>query len=199
MKSNILPDNILNLDDNNGDKVSELALKYRKIFINDEINKDTIFNIIYYLHKIVEQDKDTTDKLPIKFYINTVGGYCSEGFILVDLIEQLKSQGYEIITVVSGTAYSFGLILALMGNKRYCYKHCEYMCHTVQIIPSPSSLPDLKKVVDHSERIESFMNDYIIQNSKITQKDLNDKIGNGDDWFFNAEEALKYGMCDKVV
>ena len=73
------------------------------------------------------------------------------------------------------------------------------MCHTVQIIPTPSSLPDLKKVVDHSERIESFMSDYIVQNSKITEKDLDEKIGNGDDWFFNAEEALEYGMCDKVV
>lgn len=181
------------------DKYEDLALNHRKIFINDEITKEVIFDAVYYIHKILDEDEDNGFQAPIDIYINSVGGYCSEGFILVDLIEQLKNHGYEVNTIVTGIAYSFGVVLALMGTHRYCYKHSDFMCHTISIFAPPSPLPDLEHTVERSRRMEKMLKDYIVDNSKISLEFLEEKIGNGKDWYFSAEEAVDYGFCHKII
>lgn len=181
------------------DKYEDLALNHRKIFINDEITKEVIFDIIYYIHKLLDQDEEDGIQAPIDIYINSIGGFCSEGFILVDLIEQLKSHGYEINTVVTGIAYSFGIILALMGTHRYCYKHSDFMCHTVSMFTPTAPLPDLEYTVERGKRMERMLKDYIVANSKISMEFLEEKIGTGKDWYFSPEEAVEYGFCHTII
>ena len=181
------------------DKYEDLALNCRKIFINDEINKEVIFDAVYYIHKLLAQDEAQGLKAPIDIYINTNGGFCSEGFILVDLIEQLKRHQYEINTIVTGTAYSFGIILALMGTHRYCYRHSDFMCHTITVFAPMAPLPDLKRTVRHGEQMEKMIKEYIMANTKITQSIWDKYVAQGDDWYLDADEAVKYGFCHEII
>lgn len=181
------------------DKYLDLALNHRKIFINDEITKEQIFDVVYCLHKIIAQDELASQKKPIYIYINSNGGYCSEGFILLDLIEQIKSKGYEINTVVTGVAYSFGFILALVGTHRYCYRHCDLMCHTVQLFAPPLPLPDFEKTVRRAQKMQGRIEEYVFNHTKITTEMWAEKIEQGEDWYIDANEALELGICDEVI
>ena len=192
---------ILELNNSNagGDKQEELALNYRKIYINDEINKETVFSAVYFLQKIYEEDSRRNIKPPISIFINSVGGYCSEGFILVDMIDQLKVKGYTINTIVTGMAYSFGVVLALAGSKKYCYRHADYMLHTVQISPPSASLPEMQRTMRNAERIQSNIEEYVLNNSKITKEQLDGFIKDGTDWYFTSNDAVVYGICDEII
>ena len=189
----------LNTPNVGSDKQEELALNYRKIYINDEVNKESIFTAVYFLQKIYEEDSKRGIKPPISIFINSVGGYCSEGFILVDMIDQLKTKGYVINTIVTGMAFSFGVVLALAGTKRYCYKHGDYMLHTVQITPPTASLPEMQRTIKNAERIQSNIEEYVLAHSKITKEQLHAFIDDGNDWYFNATEAVEYGFCDEII
>lgn len=108
-----------------------MAINQRKIFINENITEDSVFKYMYYLNKIVYMDKDCDTKKPIELCINTNGGSVYDCFTLISYLEQLKDEGYNIITTNIGRAFSAGFLISIVGTERRAYRYARYMYHEI--------------------------------------------------------------------
>lgn len=86
-----------------------MAMNQRIIMLYDDVDDNSMMESIYYLNKLKYMDeKFCDDKKPIEIQINTCGGAVEDGLSLLSLIENMKSDGYRIITTNIGRGYSMG-------------------------------------------------------------------------------------------
>ncbi len=176
-----------------------LAVNQRKILLYDEINEDSITEVVYYLNKIRDMDKKLNrGKDPIEIQINTNGGFVSDGLTLVSLIENMKSEGYKIITTNIGRAYSMGFILAICGSERRAYKYSHYMYHDL----SYGAYGKHNDVVDAMECAEYFkevIKDIILKYTALTPEEIEEYNSMRKDKFFTPTEVLEFEGVDYIV
>lgn len=175
-----------------------LAINQRKIFLYDEVNENSVFECIYYLNKLTDMDNRIGVKLPIDIMINTNGGYVYDGLTLISLIEQLIEDGYNIKTTNIGRAFSMGSIIAICGSERNAYRYSRYMIHDISS-GTMGTLTQIHETVEELEHLRTTINDIILRKTKITSNMLEDWQNRKFDKFFNAQEALKYGLTDKII
>jgi ATP-dependent protease ClpP protease subunit len=174
------------------------ALKNRRIYLSDEFDRDSIFEVVYFLDRIRDIDLRSGRKDKIELIIDSYGGVIYSGNLLLSKIEQLKDEGYEIITTTSGVAMSMGFIAAICGSKRYAYRHATFLVH------QPSSgtwgtLKDIEDDRDETNRLWEDMKSTIKKYTKITEAQLNDIKERKHDWILNAQQALELGVIDKIL
>lgn len=188
MKSNVLTMEM---------KVSS-ALKQRRIFLSNEIDRDSLFEVSYFLYKLQDIDKRTGKKEPIEIVICSYGGYIYDGSLLVSQIEQMKDDGYEIVTTTSGYGMSMAFIIGLVGSKRQAYRYCRFMCHQ----PSSGNYGTLQQQENDLEETKFLWNqmkDIIIKNSKITDEQLEECKKLNKDWYLSPTQALELGIIDVIL
>lgn len=174
------------------------VMKHRKIDISGEIDRDEIFKAMYYINKLVEQDKLTNTKEAITIVVNSFGGEIYFGLGLLSLIESLKKNGYSIDTEVTGVAMSMGAQILLTGSKRRAYKYSTIMIHQ----PSSGTWGDLQSQQENiaeTVRLWVLMKKIIKENTDITEEQLEDLKSHKRDWFMDAETALKYGVIHEII
>lgn len=174
------------------------ALRDRKIYLSDEIDRDVIFECMYFMNRLRDLDRKIGKKPPIELLINSYGGNIYDGNSLISLIEEFKKEGYEIITTVSGVAMSMGFMISIVGSKRKSYKYSTLLCH------QPSSgaigaLQELEDVVSETQRLWELMKKIIIENTKITDEELEDVKKTHTDWTITPEQALELGVIDLIL
>lgn len=166
----------------------------RSIFITETINKDTASEIIR-LMKQMEQEGN----YPIKVYINCYGGDVGALFSILDAIKTCKC---EVITVNIGEADSAASLILAAGvkGKRFVTENSRVMLHEVHISTIIDGEPF--SAVDSRLQEWSILNErYLTELSGLTGKTL-DQIKadiSGKDVFLTAEEAISYGVADKIV
>jgi len=174
------------------------ALKNRRIYLSNEVDRETIFEVIYFLDRLRDLDFKNNTKEDIEIIVDSYGGMIYHGNALLSKIEQLKDEGYKIITTVSGVAMSMGFIIGICSSYRVGYRHSTYLAHQ----PSSSSwgtLKDMEDSVEETNRLWIEMKEVIKKYTKITEEELEKMKKEKRDWIFNAEEALKYGILDKII
>ena len=102
----------------------------RKLFINDEIDGVVIDTIVYQIMRFNAQDKGKSieDRLPIKLYINSIGGSVPDGYGLIDAILTSKTPVY---TINQAMCASMGFLIFIAGDKRYTMPHAEFLIISV--------------------------------------------------------------------
>ncbi|WP_411349952.1 ATP-dependent Clp endopeptidase proteolytic subunit ClpP [Paenibacillus sp. WLX2291] len=166
-------------------------LKDRIIMINGEI-EDQMANLIVaqLLHLAAEDDKKD-----IHMYINSPGGSVSAGFAIYDTMQFVKP---DISTICTGMAASFGTILLVGGTKgkRLALPNSEIMIHQ----PLGGAKGQASDVLIYAERL--------LRSRKKLNELLSDRTGQpiakiekdtDRDFYFSAEEAVEYGLVDKIV
>lgn len=174
------------------------ALRDRRIYLSDEIDRDVIFECMYFMNRLRDLDRKISKRLPIELIINSYGGNIYDGNSLISLIEEFKKEGYEIITTVSGVSMSMGFMLGIVGSKRKSYKYSTFLCH------QPSSgaigvLQQLEDVVSETQRLWKLMKRIIIENTKITDEQLENIKETHKDWVITSEHALELGVIDIIL
>lgn len=183
-----------------------MAVNSRKIIIDKIIDETVALECIYYLNKLRDLDtkyNPTTgdshnDTEPIEIYVNSNGGSAFECFLIVDLIEQMKKDGYEIITINAGKAYSAGMAIALCGSTRKCFKRARYMFHDV----SSGSLGKSQELAEQLEETAIIRNTYydiITAYSDIKPETIKDWQERKLDKFFSSEEMLELKGVDVIL
>lgn len=167
-------------------------LEQRKIFLWEQVDDNsskTIVEQLCYLESIKPGQ-------PIHMYINCPGGVVTAGYAMYDMMQAISSPVY---TYCIGFAASMGSILLSGGEKgnRYIYPKAEVMIHQ----------PAMGGFRAHAIDIEIHARQ-IAKTKELTAKLLADNCGqtvqkimkdfDRDHWM-NAEEAVKYGIVDKVV
>lgn len=166
-------------------------LKDRIVFIGTEINDQVANAVIAQLLYLRADDP----KKDVSIYINSPGGQITAGLAIYDTMQFM---GYEISTYCLGMAASMGALLLMSGTKgkRFALPNSRIVIH------QPHG-----GVIGTSSDIERQANE-ILELKSICAKIMTEKTGNSlekiledsdRDFYMNAEEAVDYGIIDKVA
>jgi ATP-dependent Clp protease protease subunit len=166
-------------------------LKDRIIMVSGEV-EDHMANIIVaqLLHLAAEDpEKD------IQMYINCPGGSVTAGFSIYDTMQFVKP---DVSTICTGMAASFGAILLTGGTKgkRLALPNSEIMIHQ-PLGGARGQASDIRihadRILKSREKLNKILSDHTGQPIERIEKDTDR------DYFFSAEEAVEYGLVDRIV
>ncbi len=157
--------------------------------VDDKSAKDVVSKML-----LLDADKPGEE---IKFYINSPGGVVTSGMVMYDTMQMVKS---PVSTICMGLAASMGSILLSGGKKgkRFIYPSGEVMIHQPSLggfIRGVST--DLEIQARQTKRVKDMGAKILAENcGKSVEQVL---IDFDRDYWMNAEEAIKYGIVDKVI
>ncbi|MBI2743942.1 MAG: ATP-dependent Clp protease proteolytic subunit [Chlamydiales bacterium] len=175
------------------DKIDEALLKERRIFFCEAVDEKSANNAIrrlWYL-ELIDPGK------PILFVINSPGGSIDAGFAVWDQVKMITS---PVTTLVTGLAASMGSILSLCAapGRRFATPNSRIMIHQPSIhavVRGQATDLDIqaKELLKTRAAIVDVYVDATGKDAKTIEKALD-----RDTWM-SAEEALKFGLLDKIV
>ena len=166
-------------------------LKDRVIMLSDEID-DNVASIVTAELLFLEADDPDKD---INIYINSPGGSVTAGLAIYDTMNYIKP---DVSTICIGLGASMGAFLLSSGKKgkRYALPNSEIMIHQ----PLGGFQGQASDIQIHAENIlktKQKLNEILAAN---TGQDLEKIIQDTDrDNFMTADEAMEYGLIDKVI
>ena len=166
-------------------------LKDRIIFLDGEVNDASASVIVAQLLFLEGEDPDKD----ISLYINSPGGSVSAGLAIYDTMQYIKC---DVSTICIGMAASMGAFLLTAGakGKRYALPNSEIMIHQ-PLGGMQGQATDIKIVADHILRTKAKLNKILAEN---TGKPIEVIAADTErDNFMTAEEALEYGLVDKIM
>lgn len=168
-------------------------LSDRIIFLGEEVNDKSAALIVAQMLFLESQDPERD----IEFYINSPGGSISAGLAIYDTMQFIKC---DVSTLCLGMAASFGAFLLAGGTKgkRMALPNAEIMIHQPAIgggVKGQAS--DIQIVSDHIQRSKKRLNEILARNTGKTVETI--EAATERDNFMSAEEALDFGLIDKIV
>jgi len=165
-------------------------LKDRIIILSGEIN-DTLANSI--IAQILYLDSINHDD--INMYINSPGGSITSGMAIYDTMNFVKS---KVSTTCIGMAASMGAFLLSSGEKgkRYALPNSEVMIHQ-PLGGAQGQATEIKIAAERILKLRDKLNKILSENTKQDIKKI--EIDTERDNFMSAEEALNYGIVDKIL
>lgn len=166
-------------------------LKDRIVFLGTPVD-DYIANLI--VAQLLFLEKEDPDK-DIQLYIHSPGGSVSAGLAIFDTMKIVKP---DVATICVGQAASMGAVLLAGGTKgkRYCLPNARVMIHQVSG-GARGTVADMNVALAEANRYMDILMQILAEASgkdeEIVRKDCDR------DYFMSAQEALNYGIVDKVV
>lgn len=166
-------------------------LKERIIFLGSPIN-DAVANTVIAQMLFLDSEDPKKD---IKLYINSPGGSVTAGLAIYDTMQFVKS---DVSTICLGMAASMGAVLLAAGakGKRLILPNAEVMIHQV-MGGAEGQASDVRIRAEHILKIKDKLNvilaNHTGQNIEKIEKDTDR------DNFMSAEQAVKYGLVDKII
>ena len=166
-------------------------LNDRVIFLSDQVNDTTASLVVAQMLFLEAQDPDKD----ISFYINSPGGSVSAGMAIYDTMNFIKC---DVSTICIGMAASMGAFLLSAGTKgkRFALPHSEIMIHQ-PLGGAKGQATDIEIQAKQILRIKATLNKILAENTgkplEIIEKDTDR------DNYMTAEEALDYGLIDKIL
>lgn len=166
-------------------------LNDRIVFLGEEVNATTASLVVAQLLYLEAQDPDKE----IQFYINSPGGSVTAGMAIYDTMQYVKC---DVSTICIGLAASMGAFLLSAGTKgkRLALPNAEIMIHQ----PSAGTQGQITDMALHLKRLEVVkrrMNRILAANTGRSVEEVTADCER--DNFMTAEEALQYGLIDKVI
>ncbi len=177
----------------NGERAYDLysrLLEDRIIMLCGEID-DNLSNIIVaqllYLDSLNQDD--------ICLYINSPGGSITSGMAIYDTINYIKS---DVSTICIGMAASMGAFLLSSGKfgKRYSLKNSEIMIHQ-PLGGASGQATEIKIAAERILKIRNKINKILAINTGKNIKKIEKDTER--DYFMSSDEALSYGIIDKIL
>ena len=166
-------------------------LKERVVFLVGEVN-DATANVIVAQMLFLESENADKD---ISLYINSPGGSVTAGLAVYDTMQFIKP---DVSTLCTGFAASMGAFLLAAGTKgkRLCLPNSRVMIHQVSggFRGQASDIAiHAKETLFLKQRLNEIMAKHTGQSIEVVERDTDR------DNFLSAEDALKYGIIDKVL
>lgn len=166
-------------------------LKDRIIFLGTPIDDDVANSVIAQMLFLESQDK-TKD---IKIYINSPGGSVTAGLAILDTMNYIKP---DVSTICVGMAASMGAVLLSGGTKgkRFVLKNSEVMIHQV-LGGAEGQASDIKIRAERIIKMKDQLNKILAANTGQPYEKIERDTDR--DYFMDADEAVLYGIVDKVI
>ena len=165
-------------------------LEDRIVFLSGEIDDATANTVVAQL--IYLEAKDPSKD--ISLYINSPGGSVSAGLAIYDTMNYVKC---DVSTICIGMAASMGAFLLSSGakGKRYALPNSEIMIHQ-PLGGAQGQASDIKIQAEHILKIKDKMNRILSENTGKSIQEIERDTDR--DNYLSADEALRYGLIDKV-
>jgi ATP-dependent Clp protease protease subunit len=166
-------------------------LKDRIIFLGDEVNDQTASLVVAQMLFLEADDPDKD----ISLYINSPGGSITAGMAIYDTMQYIKP---DVSTICVGMAASMGAFLLTAGapGKRYALPNSEVMIHQ-PLGGARGQASDIKiaaeRIIKMKEKLNKILSERSGKPIEVIEKDTDR------DNFLSAEEAVAYGLIDKVL
>ncbi len=166
-------------------------LNDRIIFLANEVNHVTASLVVAQMLYLESQDPDKD----IYLYIDSPGGSVSDGLAIYDTMNYIKC---DVSTICIGMAASMGAFLLSSGakGKRIALPNSEIMIHQ-PLGGTQGQASDMLIAADHIKRTRDRLNTILAKNTGRTVEELA-RDTDRDNWL-TAEQALSYGLVDKVA
>jgi ATP-dependent Clp protease protease subunit len=177
-------------------------LKDRIVMLDTDVNEHTSSLIVAQLLFLESQGNED-----ITFFINSPGGSVTAGLAIYDTMQFIRP---NVATYVLGQACSMGSFLAQAGEpgKRFVLPEARTMIHRVSSGTRGTSgsvhvqeleFEDAKRAIEESMRINKRLTELYVKHNTAgkTYEELYETMKF--DTFLGAEEAVKYGLADKVI
>ena len=166
-------------------------LNDRIIFLSEEVNDATASLVVAQMLYLEAQDPDKA----IQFYINSPGGSVTAGMAIYGTMQYIKC---DVATITIGMAASMGAFLLSAGTKgkRMALPNAEIMIHQ----PSAGTQGQITDMAIHLKRLQTIkerMNKIMAENTGRSIEEVTAACER--DNFMSAEEALEFGLIDKIV
>ncbi len=178
----------------NGERSMDIfsrLLNDRIVVLSDEVNSQTASLVVAQLLFLEGQDSEKD----ISLYINSPGGSVTDGFAIYDTMQYIKC---DVSTICVGMAASMGAFLLSSGakGKRICLPNAEVMIHQ----PSGQTqgqAAEIEIAANHIIQTKQKLNEILASNCGKTVEEVAADTDR-DNWL-TAQEALEYGLVDKVI
>lgn len=178
-----------NLGERSYDIYSRL-LKDRIIILNGEINDDSSNIVVAQLLYL-----DSLNNEDISIYINSPGGSITSGMAIYDTMNFVKS---DVSTICIGMSASMAAFILACGTKgkRYILPNSEVMIHQ-PLGGTQGQASDIKIATDRIMKLKNRINSILAKQTGQSLKKITSDTER--DYFMNSNEALKYGLVDKII
>ena len=181
-----------NEDNGELDSISSKLLKSRTVIISQQVDAKLSAKVLSQL-VLLEQEGP---ELPITVFINSPGGEIFSGFAIFDMLKFITC---PVTTVVTGFAASMGSILSLAADegRRFAMPQAKIMIHQPLLMGYQGRASECeiqaREILKTRDHLVQLYADQTGKSHEEIKKALD-----RDNWF-TAEEALEYGLLDKVV
>ena len=166
-------------------------LRERIIFLGDEIDDDMSNSIVAQLLLL---DSENPEK-DIMLYINSPGGVITAGMAIFDTMQLIKA---DVSTICLGEAASMGAFLLSAGakGKRMALPNARIMIHQ-PLGGAKGQATDIEIEAKEIIRMKTMLNGMLAEHSGQTIEKIKEDTER--DYYMSAQEAVDYGLIDKVV
>lgn len=171
--------------------IYSLLLKNRIVFVGTQITDQTANLIVAQLLYLSNEDSDA----PIQMYINSPGGVIYAGLAIYDTMQMISN---PINTVAVGVTASFGTVLLTAGTKgqRYALPHSTVHLHQ-PLGGAQGQATDIEIQANEILRLRDKLNDILAHHTGQSVEKVKDDTER--DYWLTAEDAVAYGLVDKVL
>ena len=163
----------------------------RIVFLNGEVNDYSASSIIAQLLFLESQDRDKD----INFYINSPGGSVTAGLAIYDTMNYIKC---DVSTICIGLAASMGAFLLSSGTKgkRISLPNSEILIHQ-PLGGTQGQASDIKIYTENILKMRTRLNTILAENTGKPLEQI--QLDTERDNYMDANEALEYGLIDKII
>jgi len=166
-------------------------LNDRIVMLSDQVNDTTASLVVAQLLHLEAEDPDKD----ISFYINSPGGSVTAGMAIYDTIQYIKC---DVSTICIGMAASMGAFLLSSGTKgkRLSLPNSEILIHQ-PMGGAQGQATEIKIVADHIIKTRAKLNRILSENTGQPIERIEQDTER--DHYMSADEALAYGIIDRIV
>lgn len=178
------------------DMFSQEDIDNRHLFLNAQIDENTVEFIVYHIlrYNLMDYDLKPSDRMPIMLYINSPGGYVAEGYSIIDAISCSDTPVY---TVNIGKCDSIAFLIYIVGHKRYSFPHSEFLMHDGFVYTSDTAAKAKDRIEFEVDQINNITKELVLKNTDITSEFYDGVYRK--EWYFLPDEGKKYGIVDYIV
>lgn len=167
-------------------------LKHRIIYLDREIDQELSSRIISLLFLL---DKESEEE-PISFWITSIGGDVQGFFAIYDMMQKIQA---PIKTICMGEAFSAAAFLLASGSsgERYAMPNSRVMIHQIQIDGISGSNAEIQIGTKEIKEVQYKISEIIARHTGHTISKIKRDIKL--DRYMSAQEALNYGIVDKII
>ena len=171
-------------------EIQDEMLQNRELECTGPIESSSVYSLCRQLRYLQQQDPDGE----ITMFINSPGGEVDSGLALYDV---MKGISCPIRTVCLGIAASMGALLFTAGDKREILPHGRVMIHDPLISSTGGSALHLQEVSRNLMETRRELCEILARHTGKTLDEIYEKTVR--DCWFNAEEAVSFGLADRVI